>query len=77
MLAALLMCFASAFLVTPRMAFYNGRMVAATPSLSQDPSDRAAFGRAQGVSRQMLVLRMLLALGLAAGVGFLPKSKEA
>jgi len=75
-LAALLMCFASTFLVTPRMASLRARVDGPVENLPGDHPDRAAFQRAHGVSTQMLVLRMLLALGLAAGVAFLPRTRE-
>jgi hypothetical protein len=75
-LAALLMCFASAFIVSPRLADIRTRIKAPIESLPEDHPDRLAHGKAHGISRQLLGLRMLLALGLAVGVGFLPKAKE-
>lgn len=77
LLAALLMCFASSFIVSPKLAAIRARMNAPVETLAQDHPDRIAYQKAHSISRQMLVLRMLLALGLAAGVGFLPKAKEA
>lgn len=75
-LAALLMCFASAFIVTPRLAAVRARAGVSVANLPEGSPDRTSFERAQGISRQMLGLRALLALGLAAGVAFLPKQKE-
>lgn len=75
-LAALLMCFASAFIVTPRLASRRARMNTPIETFPKDHPDRVAFDKAQSISMQMLGLRMLLALGLAVGVGFLPKQKE-
>jgi len=75
-LVALLMCFASSFIVTPKLAALRSRINAPIEGLAQDHPDRVAHAKAHGISRQMLGLRMLLALGLAAGIGFLPKQKE-
>lgn len=72
-LVALLMCFASSFIVTPKLAALRTRINAPIESLAPEHPDRIAHGKAHGISRQMLGLRMLLALGLAIGVAFLPK----
>lgn len=67
-LAALLICFASSFILGPRLRelqFHPGAWAEGHP-------ERAAFQRAHGISRQFLILRMLLALGLAAGIRALP-----
>jgi hypothetical protein len=74
-LAALLMTFASATIVTPRLDEIRARH-AGTPmaSLSQEHPDRRPFDKAHGLSRQLFGLRILLALGMAVGVAFIPKS---
>jgi hypothetical protein len=75
-LVALLMCFASAAIVTPKLRSLRARTNAPVETLPKDHPERLAFAKAHGISRQLLGLRMLLALGLAVGVGFLPKAKE-
>jgi hypothetical protein len=75
-LVALLMCFASSFILTPKLMATRARMNAPVETFAQDHPDRVAYQKAHGISRQMLILRMLLALGLAAGVGFLPRKQE-
>lgn len=77
LLAALLMCFTSAAIVIPRMEVIRSRISVPLDSLPQAHPDRAAFNRAHRISQQLLGLRLLLALGLAAGVAHLPKRKEA
>ncbi len=77
LLAALLMCMASTFIVTPRVEAHRLRLGAQLEALSQDHPDRQALRKAHGVSRQMFFLRVLLALGLASTVGFLPRRREA
>ena len=62
LLAALLMCFASAFILVPRLAALGSE---------------AAGTKVQGLFRQMLGLRLLLALALAGGLPFLPREKAA
>jgi hypothetical protein len=54
-LAALLICMASTFIVTPRL-------------------ESGLVDKAYGIFRQMFFLRLLLALGLAAGIRYLPAS---
>ncbi len=75
-LVALLMCFASSFILTPKLMATRARMNAPVETFAQDHPDRVAYQKAHGISRQMLILRMLLALGLAVGVGFLPREQE-
>jgi hypothetical protein len=75
-LAALLMCFASAFIVTPKLVFLRTRMNAPIETITKEHPDRKAYDKAHGISRQLLGLRMMLALGLAVGVAFLPKLKD-
>ncbi len=72
-LVALLMCFSSSFILSPKLAATRARMNAPVETFAQDHPDRVANQKTHRVSRQMLILRMLLALGLAVGVGFLPK----
>lgn len=73
-LVALLMCFTSAFIVSPRLHAIRARMAGPVESFAPDHPDRAAFQKAHGVSRQLMGLRLLLALGLAAGLLALPRT---
>jgi len=75
-LVALLMCLASSFIVAPKLVALRARINAPIETLAQDHPDRIAHAKAQGISRQLLGLRMLMALGLALGVTFLPRQKE-
>jgi len=75
-LAALLMCFTSAAIVNPKMEAIRSRISGPIENLPQEHADRAAFGRAHKISQQLLALRMLLALGLAGTVGFLPRKRD-
>jgi hypothetical protein len=75
-LAALLMSFTSMAIVNPRMEAIRGRIHAPVETLPQDSPDRAAFNRAHNLSEQLMGLRMLLALGLAVGLCYLPKGTE-
>lgn len=68
-LAALLMCFASMAIVNPRMESLRTAAHGAA-----ETREGRAFSRARNISMQLMVLRMLLGLGLAAGVSCLPKS---
>jgi len=72
-LVALLMCFASAFIVTPKLRDIRARMAGPVESLAPDHPDRAAYRRAHSISVQLMVLRLLLALALAAGAAGLPR----
>ncbi len=74
-LLALLMCFTSSFIVSPRLGALRARMGVAVETFAPDHPDRAAFRKAHSISRQLMVLRLLLALGLAAGVAVLPRSR--
>jgi hypothetical protein len=76
LLAALLVCFTSAAIVNPRMEAIRSRIATPIENLPEDHPDRAAFGRAHSISKQMLILRLLLALGLAVGISYLPSQKE-
>ncbi len=64
-LAALLVCFASVAIMGPRLALAH----------ASAPADPVAWGKAAGLARQFLVLRLILALGLAAGTAWLPRQK--
>lgn len=75
-LVALLMCFASSFIVSPRLAAIRARNPVPIESLAEGHVDRLSFAKAHRISRQFLILRMLLALGLAVGIGYLPKKKD-
>lgn len=72
-LAALLMCMASSFIITPRIEARRTALGTTVDTLPADHPERAAFAKAHAISRQMLILRMLLALGLAGTVVFLPR----
>jgi len=72
-LAALLMCLTSSAIITPKLREIRGRMNAPMETLPEDHPDRQAHRKAHGISRQLLALRVLLALGLAAGTAYLPK----
>jgi hypothetical protein len=72
-LAGLLLTFASAFVVTPKVHEIRARMKGPIEAFAADHPDRAAHRKAHGTSAQFLVLRMLLALGLAATASRLPR----
>jgi hypothetical protein len=76
-LVALLMTFTSAFIVTPRLHAARARMAAPVESVPQDHPDRRVYAKAHGLSRQLMGIRLLLALGLAAGVAALPRGAKA
>ena len=76
-LAALLMCFTSTAIVSPKLEALRGRFNGPVESLPKGSPDRAAFNRAHSISEQLLGLRMLLALGLVAGLSYLPKGLQA
>jgi hypothetical protein len=71
-LAALLLCLASSFIVTPRIQELRSSISGPIDSLPVDNSTRMAHGKAHRFSTQFFLLRLLLALGLAAAVPFLP-----
>jgi hypothetical protein len=75
-LAALLICLASATIITPKLQAIRSRMAVPIETLPENAPDRLAHQRAHGISRQMLALRVLLALGLAAGTAYLPKAVQ-
>ena len=72
-LVALLMCFTSQFIVTPGLHRIRARMEGPVEILPKDHPDRVAYAKAHGISRQLMFIRLLLALGLAAGVAALPR----
>ena len=72
-LVALLMCMASTFVVTPKVRAIRARIDAPIETLAPDHADRVAYNKAHGISRNLFFLRILLALGLAATVGMLPR----
>jgi hypothetical protein len=75
-LVAMLMCLASTFVVTPKVRAIRARINAPIETLAPDHADRVAYNKAHGVSRNLFFLRILLALGLAATVGKLPRSGQ-
>ena len=73
LLVALLACLASSFIVTPKIQEIRARIHAPIESLAPDASDRVPYQKAHGLSRNLFFLRILLAVGLAATVGLLPR----
>ncbi len=71
LMVALLMCLASSFVVTPKVQAIRARINAPIESLAADHVDRVAYNKAHGLSRNLFFLRILLAVGLAASVGFM------
>jgi hypothetical protein len=76
LLVALLMCLASSFIVTPKVQEIRARIHAPIESLASDAPDRVSYQKAHGLSRNLFFLRILLALGLAATVGLMPRGRE-
>jgi hypothetical protein len=74
-LLALLMCFTSAFIITPKLRAIRARMAGPVETIPTDHPDRIAYQKAHSISRQIMGLRLLLALGLAAGTLTLSRSK--
>lgn len=74
-LVALLVCFASAFIISPKLHQLRVRMNGPIEALAADSPDRAAYQRAHSISRQFMGLRLLLALGLTAGLAALPRTR--
>lgn len=74
-LVSLLVCFASAFIVSPKLHTLRSYMEVPVEALAPSSPLRAAYQKAHGISRQFMGLRLLLALGLAAGVCVLPRAK--
>jgi hypothetical protein len=74
LMVALLMCLASSFVVTPKIHAIRARINAPIESLAPDNADRVAYNKAHGLSRNLFFLRILLAVGLAATVGLLPRA---
>ncbi|HZU53150.1 MAG TPA: hypothetical protein VFF77_04590 [Holophagaceae bacterium] len=75
-LAALTICVASSFIVTPKLHEIRARMNAPVESLPATNPDRAAYDKAHSASRQFFFLRLLLAAGLAMTLGRLPVERE-
>ncbi|HET8901885.1 MAG TPA: hypothetical protein VFM84_08125 [Holophagaceae bacterium] len=75
-LAALTICLASSFIVTPKLHEIRARMTAPLESLPPTNPDRAAYDKAHSASRQFFFLRLLLAAGLAMTLGRLPVARE-
>ncbi|HJV38428.1 MAG TPA: DUF4149 domain-containing protein [Geothrix sp.] len=76
-LVAMLMCLASTFVVTPKVRAIRARIDAPIETLAPEHADRVAYNKAHGLSRNLFFLRILLALGLAATVGMLPRKDQA
>ncbi|WP_243303485.1 DUF4149 domain-containing protein [Geothrix oryzisoli] len=75
-LVAMLMCLASTFVVTPKVRAIRARIGAPIETLAPEHADRVAYNKAHGISRNLFFLRILLALGLAATVGMLPRGDQ-
>jgi len=74
---ALLMCFTSSFIISPKLRSIRARMGNPVETFAPDHPDRAAYQKAHGISRQLMGLRLLLALALACGTLALPRSGPA
>jgi len=70
---ALLMCFTSAFVISPKLRAIRAHMGNAVETFAPDHPERLAYQKAHGFSRQFMGLRLLLALALAAGTLALPR----
>jgi hypothetical protein len=77
LMVALLMCLASTFVVTPKIQAIRARINAPIESLAADQPDRVAYNKAHSLSRNLFFLRILLAVGLAATVGFMSRGIKA
>ncbi len=75
-LLALLMCFTSSCIVTPRLTNLRARMGGAVETIPLDHPDRVSYRRVHGLSRQLMMLRLALALALAAGTAALPRPRD-
>ncbi len=75
-LVALVMCLASSAVVTPKVRDIRARIGAPIETLAPDHPDRVAYDKAHALSRQIFILRILLALGLAGTVGLMPRRQE-
>ncbi len=75
-LVALLMCFASSFVVSPGLHAIRNRIVVPIEQLAPEHPDRKAYDKAHGLSRNLFFLRLLLAAGMALGVGSLPRKAD-
>ena len=76
MLVSLLVSFASAFIISPKLHTLRTYMDAPVETLAPASPLRTAYRKAHGISRQFMGLRFLLALGLAAGVAVLPRPRS-
>lgn len=72
-LVTFLMGFTSQFIVSPGLGRIKARMNGPVEALAKEHPDRVAYQKAHGISRQLMFIRLLLALGLAAGVAWLPR----
>ena len=74
LMVALLMCLASSFVVTPKIHAIRARINAPIENLAPEHAERVAYNKAHGLSRNLFVLRILLAVGLAATISLLPRA---
>jgi len=75
-LAALCLCLASSFIVTPKLHEIRARMQGPVEARAATDPDRMAYDKAHGASRQLFFLRLLLASGLALALSRLPADQE-
>ncbi len=76
-LVALVMCLASTFVVMPKVQAIRARIAAPIENLVPQHPDRLAYNRAHNLGRNLFILRVLLAVGLAGTVGLLPRAGAA
>ena len=76
-LVALLTCFASTFIISPKLHALRASINGPIETLALTSPERMAYQKAHSTSRQFMGLRLILALGLAAGIAALPKSGKA
>jgi len=76
LLVALLMCLASSFVVSPKLHAIRARIAGPIEGLAKDHKDRLSYTKAHGISRNLFILRILLAVGLAATVSRLPRGSK-
>ena len=73
LMVALLMCLASTFVVSPKVRAIRARIDAPIESLAPGDPERMAYDKAHSLSRNLFILRILLAVGLAGTIHLLPR----
>jgi hypothetical protein len=74
-IVALLMCFTSSFIVTPGLQHARARIQGPIEALPHNDPNRAAYDQAHSLSRNLFMLRLLLAAGMALSASQLPRTK--